>query len=737
MPPKLLTLRAPVHRDLRTLIWLQHQDPSITWSRWDAIVSSLADYHRWYDAESRLVGIVLLSVEGPDTDIFLQDLYSISKDVPMILLSRSILSLKPAEYWSDNFDNVMCLEDLLEQYPFLLFAWDETVEDAIAIFAILCRYNRLVDVKETRLHLFRAHIKSVSGIVPESSWLITQFFVHPQKRRAKELKECLVKNCASIYLDTIVLLNETDLSHIWKSIPGSHKIKQIVIGKRLRYYDVLTYITESVPKNVIAMIANADIYVDSTLLNIWKVNMADRMFALLRWEDRGDGTEPTLFGPRSDSQDSWIVLSDSVKTRVWSPEVFGFTFGQPGCDNAFAAQMLRMRFILFNPSLSIQTYHRHTSDVRDYSLKDLVSSDLYVHMDPTHLLDTTQERVPASQPQCICNERVTFDIRSSSLSNELTYCTMVKQYKWEAGEENSYFEPAIPVYSWKNACVTPNGLVYDAYTIYTGKHADDEKYQYWNNAKVDIFTPLQSRKRMMAIPFADLSVFSHPDSYVLQYISRAIRLREMYPDTSFWIPSGYENHLVPFRMNQGVPLGEEMTGCWAEDVIGFLPGPLTSDLGREDIMALRNRLPTWQKSPTGQRCVVVIDSTMTSRFVYETITPWLTQKDKDWSIHIVSDKNPGVYDSIIGASLCILLGGPNCAAKWSKLWALPPDACVVEFQQELAIDGEFQHVCHMSGYKSWVLLLAKGPTNDVQAQIVEQLEKWYKKNEHELLLIQA
>jgi hypothetical protein len=57
---------------------------------------------------------------------------------------------------------------------------------------------------------------------------------------------------------------------------------------------------------------------------------------------------------------------------------------------------------------------------------------------------------------------------------------------------------------------------------------------------------------------------------------------------------------------------------------------------------------------------------------------------------------------------------------------------VVEFQQELKIDGEFQHLAHVAGFKSWVLLLSKGSVTDVQEQIVEQLTKWFKKNEDEL-----
>ena len=102
---------------------------------------------------------------------------------------------------------------------------------------------------------------------------------------------------------------------------------------------------------------------------------------------------------------------------------------------------------------------------------------------------------------------------------------------------------------------------------------------------------------------------------------------------------------------------------------------------------------------------------------------------------VVSEKNPGVYDSIIGASMCILHGGPQTHKRWAKLWALPKDCCVIEFQQELAMDGEFQHLCHVSDWKSWIHLLAKGSEVDVQTQMMEQLASWYKKNAYELLFI--
>jgi hypothetical protein len=223
----------------------------------------------------------------------------------------------------------------------------------------------------------------------------------------------------------------------------------------------------------------------ASLSVLWRMDLKDRMLALLRWDDSADGEEPVLFGPRADSQDTWILLSDSIKDKTWPYATFDFPLGQPGCDNAFAGHMLRNRISLSNPALTFQTFHLHNSNVRNYTKKDMIVSDLYINLVPTYLIDTKQEQVPKDKAPAICNELVTFEVKSSSISNEITYCTMLEKegrYKWEPTVENHYFEPAIPVYRWKNACVTPNGLVYDPYTIYVGKHVEEDRFNYWKDA---------------------------------------------------------------------------------------------------------------------------------------------------------------------------------------------------------------------------------------------------------------
>jgi hypothetical protein len=84
-----------------------------------------------------------------------------------------------------------------------------------------------------------------------------------------------------------------------------------------------------------------------------------------------------------------------------------------------------------------------------------------------------------------------------------------------------------------------------------------EKYNYWSTTNIDIFTPLQKCKQMFAIPFATTSIFKHPDTYILQYLSRCTRLLADYPGTSFWIPMQFQSYLDTFTWDTKLISGLE------------------------------------------------------------------------------------------------------------------------------------------------------------------------------------
>ncbi len=737
--PKLLNLSTSIIRNNRTLIWLQEQDNTVNWSKWDAVVSSISSFNYWSKYNTNIVGIIIDSISNNES--FFKGLFDISKKVPLILISQNVLALKSEEFWSENFDNILNLDDIIQQYPFIQLPWDQTPNDAIAIFSLLCRYNRVVDCipSQSRLLAMPHNITFIMNSKPAETWVITQFFKHKNSERFQEIRECLRQNCMNSYIDRIVLINEKDYSSEFKTIIGSKKIQQIILGKRLTYADFLKYVHTYVPTNVYTILCNADIFFKDSLLDLHKINMTDKMLGLLRWDVDPTGASK-IFGPRADSQDTWIFLSDSIKSRNWDYKKLDFELGQPGCDNAFAGHILRQKFLLSNPSLSFKTFHLHNTNIRNYNKKDYIRSDIYINLAPTYIIDSKQEITPSGIPTMISNDLVSFEVKSSSMSNEITYCTMLEKegrYKWEPSVENHYFEAAIPLYKWTKASVTPSGLVYDLYNIYKGKYADDDKFNYWVNANVDILTPLQKRDKMLAIPFKNTDTFKHPDTYILNYLSRCIRLLKTNPDASFWIPPNFTDYLKYFEWNTikiNTVFFDENTACYADEVIGFLPGPQMLELGQEDIQALRDLHPFWIEKPVGKICSVILGQQVTQQFAEETITKFLQDKNEEWSIHYVRESDYASYDSLLGASLCIFIGGQKTQNQWAKLWALPKNCCVIEFQQELLIDGEFQHLAHVAGFKSWILLLSKGSQTDVQEQIMEQLEKWFKKNEDEIYL---
>ena len=43
--------------------------------------------------------------------------------------------------------------------------------------------------------------------------------------------------------------------------------------------------------------------------------------------------------------------------------------------------------------------------------------------------------------------------------------------------------------------------------------------------------------------------------------------------------------------------------------------------------------------------------------------------------------------------------------------------------------GENQHLAHVCELKSWVLLLSKGPVQQVQQQMMKELTRWFTKHQ--------
>jgi hypothetical protein len=178
---------------------------------------------------------------------------------------------------------------------------------------------------------------------------------HPFRKR--EIDFCLQKNLDNPYIKTIIIESAIKPSYDY-------------------FFRKINEVTQD---NDINIICNSDIFFDESIV------LADQclqklcpkeMYALSRWDWHLNGT--TVFFDRADSQDTWIVRGkvDNVQGN--------FTLGIRGCDNKIAYQFGQSGYRVRNPSKSIKTYHVHNSQVRNYTMADVVPPP-YLTVDPTHI----------------------------------------------------------------------------------------------------------------------------------------------------------------------------------------------------------------------------------------------------------------------------------------------------------------------------------------------------------------
>ena len=217
---------------------------------------------------------------------------------------------------------------------------------------------------------------------------------------------------------------------------------------------------------------------------------------------------------------------------------------------------------------------------------------------------------------------------------------------------------------------------------------------------------------------------THPDLYCLYYLSYVIQVLGQIEDTgSFFIHQPCISTLEAFQVKPGY-MGAFPVIAWnpgsvvyAKEIYGVLPS--SAELSPNEIEALRSRWSGY-KEDTGSRCVVLTDEIFTEEFCKTVLGPLLASYEIVCLSRTVI--GPEAYKVLAGAGLCILYNLPKQDDQWAKLWALPKGCRVLEFQNELKVEGGFQHFAAVAGFDTTLLPLYKGPVSDLQGQIVEQLK---------------
>ena len=599
---------------------------------------------------------------------------------------KALGRLSVKEFKELNIQNVMALEETHKLYPHVGVVWDGTVEDAAVMIAGLLRYRRIACVWNERA----AQIGLVQHTSPpQRLWWMTQYYTPESKARQRELQICLNHNAKSGLIDKIILLNEKR-----EPLPakGSTKvaIEEIVIGKRLTYADVIEK-AATFPKDVIVAFANADICIDDdTWRQLWQVNMEKKFLALLRYDvpASGDVRKSAIFGPRADSQDTWVVrVCDLAQVET---KTLDFNFGRMGCDNAIALEMLKQKFLVVNPALSMKTWHIHASEVRSYDKSDVIDKPVFHYIHPSGFHDLNP----------IFNfpkEEVSRTFKPASLIRPIrgggaTTWIMAANKALETPLKMDNANPITPaeeiVLNLKNCFQSPRGLVFDKDRLLVGKSAKAQLI--WSRATMSTMTPALECAKALIAPWPEGAEKSR-EVYILNYLSKILQL---VPDATTVAVEGWEffcpqnNHIVEalesfqWRTNKlPVIKHEEDIVIWCKEARAFMVSENTTILS-EDIQALRKSVRGWMEtvdSTLGRLRIVIVEDgkILTESFVRE-IEEVL---EKAFELKIVYPDTTSSYrmvNVLCGAWGVICASGIK-ACGWN--WLLPKGGFVFEIHE--------------------------------------------------------
>lgn len=233
---------------------------------------------------------------------------------------------------------------------------------SIYLHEILKHDNLMTKDKKINIISKNKAISFKNNISEDPVYLMSQFFIHSEEERRKEITFCLKKNIE--LLGKIILLNERIYSPEEMDLTQEEydKVDQIVVVERLTYKIFLDNVKKLNIQGYFVL-ANLDIFFDSTLFNVKKstLSIERSLFALSRTEHNPlNGNKEEFM--RADSQDSWILHS---KYLDFETKDFNIRLGVAGCDNKIPLFFHKKEFKIYNCPYLVKSYHNHRSRERN------------------------------------------------------------------------------------------------------------------------------------------------------------------------------------------------------------------------------------------------------------------------------------------------------------------------------------------------------------------------------------
>lgn len=682
---RLIKSEGAIYKNSKTLVWLD-MDGKLDGYRWDIGTSSL---DTWYYAKESNIPVKVVILMMNDLEAAEEWILSgLWKSCTMVAACSGILQkIGIKRLASLGVSNMICLDEMANIYPYLETPWDGTEMDARALVSIVLHYTRTFPVTTPSRPTKKYGLTCSKEIeMPPQCILITQYYKPANVRRAKEIDTCLRKNVECRYIDKIILLGEK-----LYDLP-SDKIEQHVIGERLRFSIVMKWIYDNVDPNTNVIIANTDIYMDETLHILWSIQTENVFFSLLRWDDAEDPSmPPKMFGPRSDSQDTWIVNAKSVKERTWDWSTIDFPFGKGGCDNAFTIEMFRQKFLVVNPAINLVTHHVHNSGIRNYDPADIVEKPVLMYIHPSGVHDLRPVFAFDQKPiHTYLMEKIPVHLNGSYTPNQ--YTTFIKMLsKAELDTPPAY---KVPIYEFSNVFETASGLLRTHTDILIGPTKKSNSI--WAEAELSVTAACVAVDVGLVAYLSD-EMATDPVKYMYYYLGKIIVLHNLSGGVGEWIAS--ENmmetmHLFSWNKEE-MPLisRNKHYETWCKKAYAWLPQE-SETITRVEVDALRSMLNGGWKNKTERRYVCIIDK----HWITESMADQLEEVAAVSCIYQSTSVSTAV-SLLRGASDVIIFSEKDSVSRWGLFWVLPQGARVHEVQLEMEPGLDIYTMCQVADLK--------------------------------------
>lgn len=202
-----------------------------------------------------------------------------------------------------------------------------------------------------------------SGII-----FCTQYYEANNSERQHEILECLKYNSNLHWIDSVFLFVEPGAAPQPKT---TSKVRFIPTDNRLSFRDIFAHLINSgLSDDTIIIIANSDIFLDTSLPRILEGLSNEDFIGLTRYEMRYSRmpfmAEQFRGRTMSTSQDVWIFKAGVLK-NLPAEDIPDLWLGIPGCENILASFIYIQGINIVNPCLGARVIHNHKSEHRSYT----------------------------------------------------------------------------------------------------------------------------------------------------------------------------------------------------------------------------------------------------------------------------------------------------------------------------------------------------------------------------------